>query len=53
MLKSIGRSSHLLEKIVGGTVSPPPVHCKTVYRAAGITGFAGKARTGAAMRHVH
>jgi hypothetical protein len=46
MLKSIGRSSHL-EKIVGGTVSPPPVHCKTVYRLTVKPIAAGKAIAGA------
>src|SRR5579863_7661843 len=35
MVKSIGRSSHSWDEIVGGTVSPPPVHCKSVYRGAG------------------
>jgi hypothetical protein len=40
-------------KIVGGTVSPPPVHCKTVYRAAVKPISAGKATAGATMRHAH
>jgi hypothetical protein len=49
MLKSIGRSSHL-EKIVGGTVSPPPVYCKTVYRLTVKPIAAGKAIAGATVR---
>jgi hypothetical protein len=34
MLKSMKRSSHFWAKIVGGTVSPPPLHRKTIYRAS-------------------
>jgi hypothetical protein len=33
MLKSIGRSSHFWAKIVGGTVSPPPLVRKTIVAA--------------------
>jgi hypothetical protein len=33
MLKSIARSSHFWAKIVGGTVSPPPLVRKTIIAA--------------------
>jgi hypothetical protein len=57
MLKSIGRSSHFWPEIVGGTVSPPPVHRKTIIGL--LTARFGAAMTarvafsGPAMRLVH
>jgi hypothetical protein len=57
MLKSIGRSSHFWAEIVGGTVSPQPVHRKTVYQTIyrafrrGDEASAGFA--GVAMRVLH
>jgi hypothetical protein len=49
MLKSIGRSSHFGRKIVGGTVSPPPIVRKTIV-AAELSGGGDGRLAGDAMR---
>jgi hypothetical protein len=56
MLKSIGRSSHFWSKIVGGTVSPPPVHRKAIFLARfsrSVFLAPAGAFAEAAMRHAH
>jgi hypothetical protein len=40
-------------KIVGGTVSPQPVHRKTIIARVSAAAAAGVALAGVAMRHAH
>jgi hypothetical protein len=51
MLKSMGVSSHFWAKIVGGTVSPPPLARKTIL-AAEISGGDKSRLGGNPMREI-